>query len=114
METYLGVQIIATLFAIFMLYVAFLHFKKGNLGRFEFFFWLVLWAAFIYFANFPKTLDPIIASLFIVRAMDLLMIVAFMILGYLGFQNHIGVKSLNRRIETLIRNQALKNAQKEN
>lgn len=111
-EAFLGIQIIATLFAVFMLYVAFVQLKRGNLNRLEFLFWSFLWSVFIYFALFPRVLDPILTRLFVTRAMDLLMIVAFMILGYLGFQNHIGVKTLQKQIEILIRNQAIKNAKK--
>ena len=113
-ETFLGIQIIASLFAIFMLYVAFWHLKQGNLSRPEFIFWLLLWAAFVYFALFPKVLDPLLVKLFFVRRLDLLMLVAFMILAYLGFQNHIGIKSLQRQIETLTRQHALKHARKKN
>lgn len=108
-ETFVGIQIIAFSFALFMIYVSFLHYKQGNLKRYEFLCWLLLWLFFIYFALFPKVLDPILAKLFIVRRMDLLMIVAFMILAYLGFQNHIGVKSLQRQIEIIIRKRAHKN-----
>ena len=109
-EALLGIQIIASLFALFMSYIAFLHHKKGNLSNFEFIFWLFLWSVFIYFALFPKVLDPILATLFVTRAMDLLMIFAFMILGYLGFQNHISIKSLQRQVEILSRKYAIKNA----
>ena len=109
-ETFLGIQILASLFALFMLYIAFLHLKKHNLNSAEFIFWLLLWSAFIYFALFPKVLDPILATLFVTRAMDLLMITAFMILCYLGFQNHISIKSLQRQVEILSRKYAFKNA----
>lgn len=112
-EAFLGIQIIATLFALFMLYVAFLHFKKSNINRTEFIFWSGLWLSFIFFALYPNVLDPILATLFVTRAMDLLMISAFMILGYLGFQNHIGIKSLQRQVETLTRKLAIKNAKKD-
>lgn len=111
-EAFLGIQIITTLFAVFMIYVSFLHLKQGNLKRPEFFVWLVMWFVFIYFALFPKVLDPLLARLFIIRRMDLLMILAFMILAYLGFQNHIGIKSLQRQIESIIRQHAIKHAQK--
>lgn len=111
-ETFLSIQIFACLFALFMLYIAFLHLKRGNLRPSEFFFWLILWGTFIYFALFPKVLDPIMAELFIVRRMDLLMIVAFMILSFLGFQNHISIKSLQKQIEILTRKLAIKNARR--
>jgi len=108
----LGIQILSLLFACFMLYVAFIHFKKTNLTRVEFSLWVAIWSVFIFFALFPRVLDPLLARLFIFRAMDLLMIVAFMILTYLGFQNHIGIKSLQRQHRSLVSNLAKKNAQK--
>lgn len=111
-ETLLGVQITASLFAIFMVYVSFLHFKKNNITGFEFCFWFLLWLVFLYFTFYPRVLDPILAKLFIIRAMDLLMIVSFMILAYLGFQNHIGIKVLQREHEKLVRKLAIKNVKK--
>lgn len=112
-ETLLGVQILASLFAIFMLYVVFLHFKKRNLSSPELVFWVILWSTFLFFTFKPRVLDPILARLFIVRALDLLMIVSFMILAYLGFQNHIGIKVLQREHEKLVRKLAFKNAKKQ-
>ncbi len=109
-EALLGIQIIAVLFAFFMLYLAFMHYKRGNLGKNEFFGWCIVWLLFIYFALFPRILDPLLARLFVTRAMDLLMIVAFMILAYLGFVNHVGIKSLQEQIERIVRKQAITNA----
>lgn len=106
-ETLLGIQIIAALFAVFMLYVAFVHYKQHNIEKFEFIFWLGIWSSFLYFALFPRVLDPILAKLFVARAMDLIFIVGFMILAYLGFSNHVGIKSLQKHIETLTRKKAL-------
>lgn len=112
METLLGIQILAILFAFFMLYITFLHFKRNNIKGFEFLFWVLLWSSFILFTLRPNILNPILSQLFIVRAMDFLMIIAFMILAYLGFQNHVGIKSAQRNMESLIRKLAIKNAQK--
>jgi hypothetical protein len=111
-ETFLGIQIITTLFAIFMVYIAFLHYKRGNLGLVEFIFWLITWLLLIFLALFPKSLDPLISKLFVARAMDLITIGALIVLTYLGFANHIGVKSIQRQTETLVRQFALKNETK--
>ena len=111
-ETFLGIQIISVSFAFWMLYVAYIHYKKGNMVKREFGFWLVVWLSMVYFALFPRVLDPILAKLFVARAMDLLMIVAFMILGYLGFVNHIGIKSLQNQIESLVRKNTISHAKK--
>src|SRR5687767_8807444 len=111
-EALLGIQIIAILFSIFMVYIAFLHFKQKNITNFEFMFWFGVWSIFIYFTLFPRVLDPILAKLFISRAMDLLMLLAFMILTFMGFQNHIGVKHLQKKVESLVRKEALRNVKK--
>lgn len=107
-EALLGIQIIAFLFASFMMYVAFINYKQTNIDIKEAYFWFIVWGSFVYFALFPRVLDPILAKLFITRAMDLIFIVAFMILAYLGFQNHVGIKHANKRIEQLTRKLALR------
>lgn len=109
-ETYLGIQLVATLFAIFMIYVAFLHYKRKNMQIFELIYWSTTWLTVIYLALFPKSLDPLIKKFFVARALDLIMMFGFMIMAYLGFANHMGVKSLQRDIEILVRKLALKNA----
>lgn len=104
----LGVQIIAILFAIFMIYVAFLHWKKKEINGGEIFFWLTLWLGFIAVTLFPKILQDVTEFLFFARAMDLLMIIAFMILAFLGFQNYVANRRMERKIEELVRKEATK------
>jgi hypothetical protein len=111
-EAFLGIQIISISFAGFMLYITFLHSKRGSLNKIEFYSWVFLWLAFIYFALFPKVLDPILAQLFVARTMDLLMIAAFMILAYLGFQNYIEIKNLQKQIRRMVSQKAIKKASK--
>ena len=108
----LGIQIIAISFAFFMLYITTLHFKRGMVGKLEYYFWFLVWTAFITFALFPRVLDPLLAKMFVTRAMDLLMIWAFMILAYLGYQNHIGIKDVQRRVEKIVSDEAKKKAKK--
>lgn len=108
----LGIQIISVSFAFFMLYITTLHFKRGQVGKTEYAFWLLVWCAFITFALFPRILDPLLAKFFVTRAMDLLMIWAFMILSYLGYINHIGIKDLQRRVREITTADAKKKAKK--
>ena len=111
-ETFLGIQIVSISFALFMLYIAFLQFKRNNLNPKEFTFWVSIWLIFIFFALVPQVFTPILAKIFIARAMDILMIGAFMILAYLGFQNHIGVKGLQKQIQDMVRKNAIKKTKK--
>ena len=111
-EAFLGIQVLSVSFAIFMLYIAFLQFKRNNLNIKEFSFWLIVWLLFIFFALVPGVFTPLLAKIFIARAMDIIMIGAFMILAYLGFQNHIGVKGLQKQIQDLVREKAIKKTKK--
>ena len=111
-EAFLGIQIISVCFAGFMLYVTFLHRKRGNLNKAESFVWTSLWLVFVYFALFPRVLDPVLAQLFVTRTMDLLMITAFMILAYLGFMNHVGIKNLQSKIRKIVGQKAINKVKK--
>lgn len=108
----LGVQIIAILFALFMLYVAFLHWKRKDLGGPEIFFWTALWLGFTIITLFPNILQNVTRLLFFARVMDLLMVIAFMILAFLGFQNFISNRKMEKKIEELIRKEALRDVEK--
>jgi len=57
---------------------------------------------------FPKTLEPLMKELFIVRVMDLGMIGTFMILTYVTIENNIKIKNLEDKIEKLVRKIAVK------
>jgi hypothetical protein len=71
--------------------------------------WSLIWLGFTFFALFPNTLEPLIKKLFIVRVMDLGMIVAFMILTYVTIENNIKVKKIEETLEKLVRELSLKN-----
>lgn len=103
----LGVQIVSALFAFFMIYVAFLHWKRKDLSGYEMFFWLILWVGFILVTINPYILQGISNYLYFFRIMDLLVVISFMILAFLGFQNYISNKKLERKIEEVIREESL-------
>lgn len=108
----LGVQIVSVLFAVFMLYVVFLHWKRKDLKTSEYFFWFLLWCGFIGVTLFPNLLQNLTRLLFFARIMDFLMVLAFMILSYIGFNNYIANKKMEKKIEDLIRKDAIKNVKK--
>jgi hypothetical protein len=108
-ETFLGIQIISIMFAIFMMYLVRLHFIRNNIGRKEYFFWNTAWIVFIIFALLPHLLTPVLTKLSVVRALDFLMIVAFMILTYIMFSDHIAIRDLYRKTEKLVSEQSQKN-----
>lgn len=104
----LGVQLVLVAFGLFMIYVLFLHWKKRNVSNKFFGIWVIIWLIYLFFSIFPNTLEPLIKELFIVRVMDLAMIVSFIILGYLTLENNIKIKLLEDKIEEIVRKTAIK------
>jgi len=106
--TIIGVQLILIAFALFMVYVLYLHWRKGNVSNKMFGVWGLIWLVFGVFSLFPVLLAPLIKELFIVRVMDLGMIMAFMVLAYVTIENNIKIKKYEDDIEKLVRKKALK------
>lgn len=101
-------QLVLLCFALFMVYSLFLHWKKKNINNTVFTVWLILWVGFLFITFFPQKLEPLLKSLFIVRVMDLAMILAFMVLIYLTFENNIKIKKYEKDLEKLVRIISLK------
>lgn len=96
-------QIIATLFALFMMYTVKLFSAKKALGAVETSFWISIWAFFIFLTLFPDVLRGISQSLHFARVFDLLLVAALMLLSVIVFVNYLRHKMLERKIEELVR-----------
>lgn len=104
----LGIQILGTLFGLFMLYYSFLHFKRREFTVKEFSFWMILWVLFIYVALFPDSLDLIVKQLNLVRTMDLFIIMGFMTLIAMFFYTYTLVRINQKKLEKIVRQVAKK------
>ena len=105
-------QIFSALFALCMMYVVSIHGKKKNLSKAEVWAWNSTWVAFIIIALFPHLLLGLMGFLNFGRVFDLLVVIAFMILSVVVFMSYFRVRSLEKRIEQLIRGNALDNGKK--
>ncbi|MPN51078.1 hypothetical protein SDC9_198719 [bioreactor metagenome] len=105
-------QTILLLFALLMVYSLYLHWKKKNITTKMFSFWIVLFSIFIFINFFPKTLEPLLKELFIIRVMDLGMIGTFMILTYITIENNLKINKLEKTIEKLVRKISVKKIKK--
>ena len=100
-------QVLSVIFALFMLYIARIHHKKGHMETFEYALWAFIWVAFMFAAIFPQTFQGIAETLNISRVFDLLVIIGMMILTFLTFQNRIYFKRLEKKLENVIRKRAM-------
>lgn len=107
-------QILTVLFGIFMMYVIRIHRQKGHFDSFEYGVWIAIWIGFIFLSIFPETLTRIADVFNIGRVFDALVIIAFMILGSVAIMNRIAIKTLEKKIESNVRQKAIDNASNKN
>lgn len=103
-------QVIATLFALFMLYVVNIHRRKLQLNSVEQLFWYVLWIMFIIIAIFPNLLLGVAKLIHFERVFDLLVVGSLMVITTLVVTNYFLQRENNRKLEEVIRTFALKEA----
>lgn len=104
----LGLQVIALIFALIMIYFAYLHYRRGEINGLEILFWLIAWISAIFIAVFPASFRAFSATIAISRAFDLAMIGAFILIIPIVYISYVRTKRMERKIEELIRENALK------
>ena len=112
MTNILGIQILGALFALFMAYYTFLHYKRKEVTTKEYAFWLFFWLLFITVALFPSVLDPIIRALSLARALDFLIILGFMFILGCVFYTYLLVRKNQKRLEEIVRKLAFERSKK--
>ncbi len=103
-----GIQVVGLIFALGILYVVFLNFKRKEITGIEFVGWVLLWAVFLLLTFIPRIVDPILQPLHIVRALDLYIIIGFMVLVAFHFHTYSQLKKMQKKVEKLVRRIALK------
>jgi len=104
-----GIQIVGVLFALIMMYLTFLYYKRNSYSGRSFTLWILIWAGFIIVTFFPQTLYGIMEGLSIHRTVDLLIIAGFMLFAVIIFYLYATIKSLEKKIETVVRRTAVSN-----
>jgi len=108
LEMVLGIQLLGSLFALFMLYVTFLHQKRKEYTVKEYAFWSIFWIAFGLVSIFPNWLNPITEALKLTRTLDLFIILGFMfMIGTIIYVYDV-VRKTQRKVEEVVREMAIK------
>jgi hypothetical protein len=108
----IGIQILAILFALWMIYFTTLHFRRREYSLSEYLFWMVLWVGLVVVVIFPTSVRFIVSTLRISRTFDFVVIVAIMALFGATFRNTILLRRTKGKLEEFIRKEALDDAEK--
>jgi hypothetical protein len=95
-------QILATLFALWMIYSISIHARRKLFSSVEFTMWVSIWILFIVIAIFPDLLLGISDKLNFGRVFDLLTVGAFLILTTMVFVSYFSQQQLKKRINDLV------------
>ncbi|GEM_PF-556197 len=114
MNTTFWIQLLGVIFGLGMTYFTFVKYKRKELNKSEFLVWQGCWAVLIFVALIPSILDPIIAPLNFYRRLDFFVVIGFFILLSLCFYNYNSMKRIEKKIEVLVRKEALENNNDDN
>lgn len=106
----LGLQIIAVIFALIMIYVAYLHFRRGEINGLEILVWFIAWIGAIFIILFPSVFRVFSATIAVSRAFDLAMIGGFILVIPLTYMAYVRTKKLEKKFEEVIRQNAFKDS----
>ena len=108
----IGLQITALIFSFTMIYFAVIHYKKGTLNGMEILFWVLIWLFAILAVIFPDLLRVFAKTFFFTRLFDMMVFGGFFLVIILAAKSYIRTKKLEKKLESLIRKQAIDDAKK--
>lgn len=104
----LGLQIIALIFALIMIYFAYLHYRRGEINGMEMLFWMISWVGAMFIVVFPDVFRTFARTISITRAFDLAVLGGFILIIPIIYLAYIRSKKIEKKLEQLIRETALK------
>jgi len=106
-----GIQILGVVFSLMMLYLTYVYYKRNNYGYRSAILWSLIWLGVAVLLLIPRTVYGIMQTLQIERTADFFVLGAALFFTLVIFYLYVNVKRLSRKIEELVRNEAINNAE---
>lgn len=103
----IGLQVTAIVFALIMIYFAYLHYSRGELNGIEILSWIIIWVVTIGIVTFPELLKTFALTFSISRVFDLMVIGGFIVVISLVYMAYIRTKRLEKKLEDYVREEAI-------
>jgi hypothetical protein len=107
-----GLQLLAVIFALVMIYFAYVNFKRKEINRLEIAFWTLAWIGALIIVLFPDTLRDLSQQFFVSRLLDVLIMGGFVLVITMVAIAYIRTRRIEKKLEDLIRKEALKGVKK--
>ncbi|EKD89932.1 MAG: hypothetical protein ACD_32C00112G0006 [uncultured bacterium] len=108
----IGLQLVAIVFALIMIYFAYLHYSRGELNGVEVLSWLIIWLSAIIIVVFPDLLRTFAQTFAISRLFDLMIVGGFIVVIPMIYISYVRTKRLEKKLEDYIRKETLKQTKK--
>jgi len=103
-----GLQIVAVIFAFFMMYFSLVNFKRREISKIELLSWVSIWIVTIFIVLFPDLLRKYSSMIAISRVFDLMVVGGFILVILMISITYVRVKRIEKKINELVRKDALK------
>jgi len=107
-----GIQLLGIIFALIMIYMAYVYYRRKNYGIRSLIIWLCVWGAALFLVSFPKTFYGVMELLQIERTADFIVLIGFSFFSVIIFYMYTIVKKNNYKIEQLVRQLAIEGLEK--
>lgn len=109
----IGLQIIALVFILIMVYFTYLHLKRGEINGMEASFLLIAWIGAVFITLFPAIFKAFSETIAISRSFDLAVLGGFVMVIPLIYNSYVRSKKIEKKLEDFIRKEALKEIKSE-
>ena len=101
------INILSILLSVILIYSTFLSFKKNYLNLFETFSWLIVWLGIIYLSIRPNALDIYLQNFLNVGFKDTILTLSLLVLFVLNFRIYLRIKLNEKKLDKIVRSEAI-------
>lgn len=105
-------QLIGISFSLLMIYFAVLHFKRKELNLTEIVVWLIAWVFAIIATIFPDILKTFARTFLFARLFDMMVVGSILLVIAMTARSYIVTRKLEKKLEELIRKEAIRNGKR--
>ncbi len=99
---------ISIIFALLMIYITVINYKKNVLNKLEFIIWNTIWLGIIFLSVRPNFVDEFFNKNYNVDIFYIITILSVISLLIFSYFNMLKIKIIEKKIDTLIRAESLK------
>lgn len=108
-----GLQLVAIIFALTMIYLALLNYRRDEIDKVELISWIIIWTLTVVVVIFPEILRVFSRRFFITRLFDMMVVGGFILVIFMVAKTYVRSRKMEKKLEELIRKDALKDAKKD-